>query len=167
VAKAPREPVSAKSVGPGSAKPGGPVLAKSAGPGSVAAAGTPLPKSSGQPMSASEDPVATVLTGAEEVVTLVSKELESASTKLKDPRSLILYVWGAEGPRALVVAICESNLRVWARSPMGYEGIFQLGPAERVQYGAGDDARSQIEAAHRLFLVRGWEPWPVCARGFM
>ena len=111
----------------------------------------------------------TVLTGAEKVVTLVSKELETASANLKDPRSLILYVWGPEGPRALVVAICESNLRVWARNPAGpgYEGIFQLGPAERAQYGAGDDARSQVIAAHRLFLARGWQPWPVCARGFM
>lgn len=118
-------------------------------------------------MGSSEDPVATVLTGAEKVVTLVSKELEGASGRLKDPISLIHHVWGPEAPRALVVAICESNLSVWARSPAGYEGIFQLGPTERVQYGAGNDARSQIEAAHRLFLARGWQPWPVCAQGFL
>jgi hypothetical protein len=139
-----------------------PVNAVSAG----AAGGSP-PAPAGAPMSSSEDPVAAVLSGAEKVVTMVSKELEGTARRLTDPTSLIFYIWGPEGPRALLVAVCESNLRTWAQSPHGYEGIFQLGPFERAQYGAGDDARSQIEAAHRLFRVRGWEPWPICAQGFI
>ena len=172
MATKPNQAVSAKSpsnkpAGSPSPNPGGPVLAK-AGSAPGPPSGTPPSPALGQAAS-SEDAVATLLTGAEKVGRLVSKELDTASASLKDPRSLILYVWGSEGPKALVVAICESNLRVWARNPAGpgYEGIFQLGPIERAQYGAGDDARSQVEAAHRLFLVRGWEPWPVCARGFM
>jgi hypothetical protein len=142
---------------------------------SAAPTGTPAPPPPGPAVTSSKDPVATVLSGAEvatvlsgaeKVVSLVSKELESAAAKLKDPTSLILYIWGPEGARALLVAVCESNLRTWARSPTGYEGIFQLGAVERAEYGAQDDARSQIDAAHRLFLARGWEPWPICAQGF-
>jgi hypothetical protein len=113
-----------------------------------------------------------VLSGAEKVVSqaaqAISEEVKAASVTLKDPASLILSIWGpVEGTKALLVATCESNLRTAAVSASGlYEGIFQLGASERAQYGAKDDARSQIQAAHRLFLARGWDPWPICAQAF-
>ena len=98
----------------------------------------------------------------------LDRPLRGASRGLQDPASLILKIWGPiNGPKALAVAMCESNLRTFARNPNGpgYEGIFQLGPWERAAYGALNDPRSQIEAAHRLFRARGWAPWPNCARG--
>ncbi|MDQ4143249.1 MAG: transglycosylase family protein [Actinomycetota bacterium] len=108
----------------------------------------------------------------EEEVKAAQKELDEpakgASTRGRDPASLIMKMWGpVEGPKALAVARCESNLRVNARSAAGYEGIFQLGPWERTAYGAFNDARSQVEAAYRLFRARGWHPWPNCARAFL
>ena len=186
-APAPAQPGStagAQAALPGTAKPAGagvaskgtspPVPQKAAPsasgqgrPAQPASGAAPPPAPSAPDADSAQDSFAAFIAGAEKVVTLVSKELDGAYKRLKDPASLIHHVWGPEGPRALVVAICESNLNVAARSPHGYEGIFQLGPFERLQYGAGADARSQVEAAHRLFKARGWEPWPVCARPFM
>jgi hypothetical protein len=80
------------------------------------------------------------------------------------PRSVeetILEVFGPDGRAALEVADCESDFRITAANGQ-HKGIFQLGARERARYGHGEDARTQVEAAHELFLDRGWQPWKAC-----
>lgn len=74
---------------------------------------------------------------------------------------LIRHVFGDEGDKAVEVARCESTLRTHAKKGQ-FLGLFQMGANERANYGHGPDALSQVEAAHALFLDRGWQPW-TCA----
>jgi hypothetical protein len=72
-------------------------------------------------------------------------------------------VFGVHGRKAVRTFKCESKLNPAARSKSGrHLGIGQLGPAERARYGHGPDARTQLKAAHALFLERGWQPWAAC-----
>lgn len=63
----------------------------------------------------------------------------------------------------LNVAWCESTLNMGASDYASgtHKGLFQLGPAERREYGYGHDAWSQTRGAKRLHARRGWQPW-VC-----
>lgn len=74
---------------------------------------------------------------------------------------LIRHVFGPEGEKAIQVAWCESTMRPHAQRGQ-FLGLFQLGEAERADYGHGPDAVAQVLAAYSLFLDRGWQPW-ACA----
>lgn len=74
---------------------------------------------------------------------------------------LIRNVFGTEGDKAVAVARCESTLRTQAKKGQ-FMGLFQMGANERADYGDGPDALAQVQAAHALFLDRGWQPW-TCA----
>ncbi|MGQ0680665.1 MAG: hypothetical protein ACT4OM_13615 [Actinomycetota bacterium] len=74
---------------------------------------------------------------------------------------LIRSVFGIHGDKAVQVARCESELETTARNG-SFLGLFQLGDDERVAFGHGQDALTQIKAAYDLFLSRGWQPW-TCA----
>lgn len=67
-------------------------------------------------------------------------------------------VFGAAGEKAVQVARCESELKTTAKNGL-FLGLFQLGKNERIDYGDGKDALSQINAAYQLYLARGWQPW--------
>jgi hypothetical protein len=70
-------------------------------------------------------------------------------------------VFGPDGSDALEVADCESDFQTDAANGQ-HKGTFQLGRRERARYGDGEDMATQVEAAHRLFLDRGWQPWEAC-----
>ncbi len=74
---------------------------------------------------------------------------------------MIREIFGVHGDKAVEVAKCESELATSAKNGSAL-GLFQLGVAERQEYGHGEDALTQIKAAYELFLTRGWQPW-VCA----
>ncbi|MEX2587840.1 MAG: hypothetical protein WD602_07615 [Actinomycetota bacterium] len=74
---------------------------------------------------------------------------------------LIREVFKEQGDKAVQVARCESELKTDARRGQFF-GLFQMGANERASYGHGQDALAQIEAAHDLFMARGWQPW-TCA----
>lgn len=64
------------------------------------------------------------------------------------------------GAQAVRVARCESGLRPWARNGQ-FQGLFQMGKAERSRYGHGRGAYRQALAARRYFTASGkdWSPW--------
>ncbi len=77
---------------------------------------------------------------------------------------VICQVVGRSHCRAyLDVAWCESTLNLGARDYANgtHIGLFQLGRAERREYGYGSSAWAQTRGAKRLHAARGWEPW-VC-----
>lgn len=63
--------------------------------------------------------------------------------------------------QAINVADCESDLRLHS-SNGSHDGLFMLGDPEKTEYGWGPGRRQQIEAAHRLFHDRWWQPWQAC-----
>ncbi|AKJ07360.1 hypothetical protein ATI61_111312 [Archangium gephyra] len=77
---------------------------------------------------------------------------------------------GARGDTAMRVAKCESGY--WANCcaygggtkahyeySSQYKGLFQMGQAERDQYGFTWCAPAQAEAASKMQAARGWSPW--------
>lgn len=77
---------------------------------------------------------------------------------------MILARFGAAGPRAVRIARCESgfNPRAKNRYSTAY-GIFQFLDSTWRSTGIAktSDPALQIEAAYRLWLARGFQPW-VC-----
>jgi hypothetical protein len=69
--------------------------------------------------------------------------------------------------KAARVCRCESNgnPRIVSRNGL-YAGLFQFSRATWQSAGGGDpfDPATNSEHAHRLWLRRGWKPWPVCGR---
>lgn len=84
-----------------------------------------------------------------------------ADLSLLPVEEMIREVFKEDGDKAVEVAKCESELETSAENGL-FLGLFQLGHNERAEYGHGEDALAQVQAAHELFLVRGWQPW-VCA----
>ncbi len=77
------------------------------------------------------------------------------------PRKAICHVFGTHFcGEALLVARCESGLRIGARNGQ-YLGLFQMGSSERRRFGHGPTAFLQAAAAHRYFVLSGrdWSPW--------
>lgn len=74
---------------------------------------------------------------------------------------MIRQVFGVDGEKAVQVARCESTMRTHAKKGQ-FLGLFQMGANERADYGHGTDALAQVQAAHALFMDRGWQPW-ACA----
>jgi len=84
----------------------------------------------------------------------------------------IRIAWQGNDRRAIRVAKCESSLNPKAVSPSGkYRGLWQFDRATWKAYGGpGRDpikvgARRQTQVAWRLFVDRGWQPWPTCGAG--
>ncbi|MBI5534250.1 MAG: transglycosylase family protein [Deltaproteobacteria bacterium] len=69
--------------------------------------------------------------------------------------------------KAARVCKCESSGNPKAVSPNGkYRGLFQFGESGWQAQGGGDifDPWTNSHHAHRLFLRKGWRPWPHCGR---
>jgi hypothetical protein len=88
---------------------------------------------------------------------------------VKRVKRAIRIAWQGNDRRAIRVAKCESSLNPKAVSPSGtYRGLWQFDRATWKAYGGpGNDpikvgARRQTEVAWRLFVDRGWQPWPTC-----
>lgn len=90
------------------------------------------------------------------------------ATQPLGPVAAIHLVFGAEGAKAVRVAMCESNLNVHAvgnsRGADPYYGLFQQGSYSRARYGFGWSALEQARAAKRHRDAEGWGPWPTCGR---
>jgi hypothetical protein len=105
-------------------------------------------------------------------VVAFSISAQPADAYTTDParvKQQIRAAWGGNDRRAIRVARCESSLNPKAVSPSGtYRGLWQFSRATWADYdGPGTDpikvnARRQTEVAYRLFLDRGWQPWPTC-----
>ena len=81
----------------------------------------------------------------------------------------IRYAWHGNDRKAIRVADCESGLNPNATSSGGtYLGLWQFSRTTWDAYGGpGDDprdasAKQQTAVAWRLYLDRGWAPWPSC-----
>lgn len=74
----------------------------------------------------------------------------------------IVAVFGPYAWQALAVVRCETGgtYSVWASNGQ-YQGLFQMGFAERARYGHGNNAWAQARAAYRYFVASGrdWSPW--------
>jgi hypothetical protein len=82
---------------------------------------------------------------------------QAPDISLKPVEDVIREIFGVHGDKAVEVAQCESELAASAKNGNAL-GLFQLGVAERTEYGHGEDALTQIKAAYELFLTRGWQP---------
>lgn len=69
--------------------------------------------------------------------------------------------------KAARVCRCEShgNPRIVSKNGL-YAGLFQFSRATWASAGGGDpfDPATNSDRAYRLWLRRGWKPWPVCGR---
>lgn len=76
-----------------------------------------------------------------------------------DAVTLLITDYFSDQPaKALRVSSCESGLDPRAYNSAGpYVGLFQI------EYGTSD-ARENVAHARRIFLSRGWQPWPECGR---
>lgn len=73
---------------------------------------------------------------------------------------IVRVVWAGTGQarKAVRVAACESGID--PRAVNGeYRGVFQMGAAERRQYGHGRTTEVQARAALRYYRAAGWTPW--------
>lgn len=110
-------------------------------------------------------------------VTLTITAAAPADAHHVDPATIkarIMDVFGpAAGPHAIAIARCESEFDPHARhrnrnGTIDY-GVFQLnsgGTMQSLGLTAAEalDWQANIDAAHRLYRRRGWQPW-VCSRG--
>jgi hypothetical protein len=80
---------------------------------------------------------------------------------------------GARGDTALKIARCESGYwanccasgggtRAHYQQSSQYKGLFQMGAAEREQYGFTWCAPAQVKAAFHMWQDRGFSPWSGC-----
>ncbi|MEX2395039.1 MAG: transglycosylase family protein [Actinomycetota bacterium] len=105
-------------------------------------------------------------------VIALASQTGTASGYKTDPATVkrqIRAAWGGNDKRAIRVAKCESSLNPKALSPNGtYRGLWQFSLATWNEYDppANDpikvNAKKQTEVAYRLYLDRGWQPWPTC-----
>ncbi|WP_372442797.1 transglycosylase SLT domain-containing protein [Actinomadura barringtoniae] len=81
--------------------------------------------------------------------------------------AIITSVFGAgDGPEAVRIARCESNLNAGAYNPStGQAGLFQLTREWFNSAGGGNilDPWDNTRAAGRIFLRLGWHAWAECA----
>jgi hypothetical protein len=78
----------------------------------------------------------------------------------RSPQKAICHVFGSYCGEALRVARCESGYSVNAQNGQ-HLGLFQMGSSERRNFGHGDSALEQAQAAYRYFVRSGrdWSPW--------
>jgi hypothetical protein len=74
--------------------------------------------------------------------------------------------WGRAGAAAISVAQCEGGAwgtSAWDYLGLGHYGLFQMGDNERQTFSPqapnSPCAEVQAAAAHRYYLVAGWQPW--------
>jgi hypothetical protein len=81
-------------------------------------------------------------------------------------RAGVRSAWGGDDEKAISVADCESGLNTRATNGQNL-GLWQFRIETWRNYGGSGDPRdaspaAQTQVAWRLFLERGWSPWPGC-----